>query len=384
MTTVRRTIEGPPRGGLLLVRGIARGTPPAADHRSAPGAKQGAAVAPSMPGVARTDVAATGSGERPAPPVTRGGRARRLARAFVLAALAQTLPAAAQDLSLRIPLDCRLGEDCFIQQYVDADPGPGAADYTGGPLAYDGHKGTDFRVADLEAMAEGVPVLAPAAGTVRGVRDAMADRIAGDRTAVAGRECGNGVVLAHPGGWETQLCHLARGSVLVAQGDAVEAGQPVGRIGLSGATQFPHVHLSVRRNGAVVDPFEAGLWQDAPAYEAGGLLTVGLSDGVPEYDAVKAGTADRDAMPADAAALVVTAYLFGGRAGDTLALRIDGPEGAVFAHDVVLERDQAELFRSAGRRTPPEGWPPGAYRAQATLIRDGAALDRLEATATLR
>ncbi len=72
-------------------------------------------------------------------------------------------------------------------------------------------------------------------------------------------------------------------------------------VGLSGRTQFPHVHLSLRKHGKVVDPFRPNatcgglgddtLWADPPAYQPGGLLSAGLATGVPPYDAVKVGNA---------------------------------------------------------------------------------------------
>ena len=48
---------------------------------------------------------------------------------------------------LEVPFDCRLGALCVVQNYVDQDPGPGARDHACGPLSYDGHQGTDIRVA---------------------------------------------------------------------------------------------------------------------------------------------------------------------------------------------------------------------------------------------
>ena len=74
-------------------------------------------------------------------------------------------------------------------------------------------------------------------------------RKAGSRTTSRDRNCGNGVVIRHADGWETQYCHLRRGSVQVAEGDRVEAGEPLGLVGMSGEANFPHVHLSVRRDG---------------------------------------------------------------------------------------------------------------------------------------
>ena len=204
---------------------------------------------------------------------------------ITLAALCLTLaaPVAAGAFDLTPPIACDLGEDCHIQQYVDADPGPGSQDFRCGTLSYDGHKGTDFALPSLVEMEAGVAVLASAPGVVRALRDGMADGsfAAGNAASVEGRECGNGVVIDHGDGWETQYCHLRRGSVQVSKGDRVARGAPLGAVGMSGKAEFPHVHLSVRRNGEVVDPFapEAArcgeppatdLWQDTPGYERAG------------------------------------------------------------------------------------------------------------------
>ena len=76
------------------------------------------------------------------------------------------LPPLAQgaDFKLAFPVDCTLGQDCVIQNYVDVDPSKGWHDYQCGFLSYDGHKGTDIRIRDYRAMAEGVAVLAAADG----------------------------------------------------------------------------------------------------------------------------------------------------------------------------------------------------------------------------
>jgi hypothetical protein len=41
---------------------------------------------------------------------------------------------------------CELGKICFVQNYVDVDPGPAALDFTCGSATYDGHKGIDIRL----------------------------------------------------------------------------------------------------------------------------------------------------------------------------------------------------------------------------------------------
>jgi hypothetical protein len=84
-------------------------------------------------------------------------------------------PVQAGAFDLSWPVDCTLGDTCFIQNYVDRDPGPDDTDFTCGPLTYDGHDGTDIALNSDAAMTAGVPVLAAAAGTVRGIRDSMPD-----------------------------------------------------------------------------------------------------------------------------------------------------------------------------------------------------------------
>ena len=318
-------------------------------------------------------------------------------RHLPLAILSLAATSAAGDILLEPPLACDLAQTCYIQQGVDHDPGPGAQDYLCGGLTYDGHKGTDFALPSLAMLRDGVDVVASAPGTVRGVRNDMVDVLQGTPGApdVSDRECGNGVVVSHGDGWETQYCHMKQGSITVQTGQTVAMGQVLGQVGLSGATQFPHVHLSVRKDGAVVDPFAPAapntcgaapddtLWNIPVAFAPGGLIGAGFSDAVPEYDAVKAGTAAQDAMPADAPALVVWGFAFGGRVGDTLTLTIRGPEGEVFSDTQTLERNQAQLFRAGGRRTPPGGWPKGDYAGTVEMARDGTVLDVATTAVTL-
>ncbi|MEM8576858.1 MAG: M23 family metallopeptidase [Pseudomonadota bacterium] len=309
--------------------------------------------------------------------------------AALTGAAAFVCPALAQDLWLASPVDCALGRDCFIQQYVDHDDSRRASDYRCASLSYDGHTGTDFALPTLRDMRAGVNVLASAAGTVRGVRDGMPDQLYSNANAeqVTGRECGNGVAITHPGGWETQYCHLRSGSIAVRSGDRVAAGKVLGQIGLSGRTQFPHVHLTVRKNGAVVDPFDPDgritcgapsaetLWISAPAYQAGGLLDVGFADRIPDYSAVKAGRASASDLPATAPALVVFGYAFGGRRGDQMRLTIVGPDGAPFTdHTEDITRNQAQFFRATGRERRAQAWPAGIYRARVQMIRNGVVL----------
>lgn len=314
-----------------------------------------------------------------------------LAALFSLAAL----PAASEPV-LTLPVDCILGETCHIQQYVDRDAGDGYRDYQCGNLAYDGHKGTDFSLPNLEAMKEGVNVIAAAPGVVRGVRDGVEDRFytIDNADAVKGKECGNGLVVRHDNGWETQYCHLKKGSVRVRTGYKVKRGTVLGEIGLSGKTQFPHLHLSVRHKGKVVDPFSTGdvtacneqagtLWRAAPDYLPGGMIEAGFSDRVPEYDEIHAGTAKQTQMAPDAGAMVLYGFAYGGRKGDIIRIDIQGPQGFQASYDSVLEKNLARFFRAYGKRLKKTRWPSGNYDGIVTMIRDGEVISRTTAQASI-
>lgn len=312
----------------------------------------------------------------------------RARAALVFLAVAAALPATAEAPRLALPIDCTLGDSCYIQNYVDHDPTAAATDFTCSGLTYDGHKGTDFGLPSLAAMQAGVSVLAAAPGIVTSLRDGMPDTGYTPETAasIKDRECGNGVVIDHGDGLVTQYCHMKRGSISVRRGQRVETGVPLGQVGLSGHTEFPHLHLSVRRNKAVIDPFDAdrrdtcaadaahhSLWQDTPAYAAGGMLSAGFSSDIPSFTAVKSG-ASVSTLPADAPALVIWGYAFGTRAGDTMRLDMTGPSGFAFAQDVTLDKAQALVFRASGKRRPATGWPSGRYTGTTTLMRDGKVL----------
>ncbi len=63
---------------------------------------------------------------------------------------------------------------------------------------------------------------------------------------------GNMVYINHGGGLVTAYFHLSE--QLVAQGDTVEVGQPIGRVGATGRVTGPHLHWVVRYGQTSVDP----------------------------------------------------------------------------------------------------------------------------------
>lgn len=308
-------------------------------------------------------------------------------------------PALAEGILLSSPIDCDLDSGgCYIQQYMDRDPSAGVSDYQCQNLSYEGHKGTDFGVPTLSHMQAGVNVIAAAPGKVVGLRDGMPDVAYTAKAAaqIKGRECGNGVVLRHQDGWETQYCHLKQGSIAVTKGQQITAGQVLGLVGQSGRAAFPHVHLSVRKDGKKIDPFDpdgtlscdspgdSTLWHKAPSYRPGGLLDVGFAMEIPAYSDVKAGTAKARKISTTAPALVLFGFAFGVRKGDIMRLDITGPSETIITQDVQYDRNQAQSFRAIGKKRRSVPWPTGDYVGTATLIRDEQSVSVLRTRITLR
>lgn len=290
---------------------------------------------------------------------------------------------------LGLPLACAIGKTCWVANYLDLDATDGVQDFRCRSRSYNGHDGVDFAIRDLAVMARGVPVVASAPGVVRNARDGMPDVPVTDeasRKRIAGRECGNGVILDHGGTWRTQYCHLRRGSVTVRAGQKVQRGAALGLVGLSGLTEFPHLHLTVWRNKQVVDPFtgllmtagcqvqQQPLWRKAQAipYEEVALYNVGFAAGKPDLEAIRKGQReDGDgSLPATAPALTLWVDILGVEKGDRIHFRISGPDGkAVIEQEQQVEKTQARRFAYSGKKREAAPWPAGSYTGVVTLTR---------------
>lgn len=297
------------------------------------------------------------------------------------------------------PVDCEAGRTCVIQQYVDVDGGAGWRDYRCGKASYDGHKGTDFRIMTAAAYQRGVRVVAAAAGRVLRVRNDAPDRLiksAGDRARVRRAECGNGLVIDHGGGMVSQYCHLRQGSLAVRPGERVERGAALGVIGLSGMTQMPHLHISFRHRGEVVDPYlglgrdgasggasrlscgasgAAPLWredvlQDFP-YRSSRLIEAGFIEAP-----IKAGAREVEAaggrVDKRSPNLILFARVINFRVGDRLEMMVEGPQGFIVSRRYgPVSRQKARYLGLVGKRRRGAGWPAGVYRGIVKVMRDG-------------
>ena len=312
-------------------------------------------------------------------------------------------PVAADPPALSLPIDCTPGTDCVIQQYVDHGSGPDAQDYRCGSQSYNNHTGTDIRLPDFTAMGRGIDVLAAAPGLVAAVRDGMPDAFREDmpESALEGRGCGNGVLLDHGAGWQTQYCHLKQGSISVGQGDTLDTGAKIGLVGLSGNTDFVHLEFVLRHKGQVIDPFTgsapdggcgietASLWAPAVrnqlAYRDTLILNIGLADGPVTGDDVERGSYAAFEPTSDSPALVLYGRMINAQTADALHLTLKGPDGLEVDRTAdAAPNPQAQRFAFAGKRRPAGGWPAGAYQGSVRVIRNGDTVDAKVLSFTIR
>ena len=99
-------------------------------------------------------------------------------------------------------------------------------------------------------FAYGRPVLAPGDGTIVLVRDGVSEAGTGEVSIAELKKngmviFGNYIVIDHGNGEFSHLGHLKPGSVKVAVGDKVRAGQAIAQVGTSGSSLFPHLHYEL-------------------------------------------------------------------------------------------------------------------------------------------
>ncbi len=96
------------------------------------------------------------------------------------------------------------------------------------------HYGTDL------AASKGTTIYAAAAGTViyRGYNGGY----------------GNHIQIRHVDGTITSYSHIMNGGFLVSNGQSVQVGQPIARVGSTGNSTGPHLHLETRVNGTLQNP----------------------------------------------------------------------------------------------------------------------------------
>lgn len=106
---------------------------------------------------------------------------------------------------------------------------------------------------DEDWLGFGAPVLAPGNGVVKETRNGVDDNVLGKKMfdfRLVFQDIkafyGNYVILDHQNGEYSLLLHLKKGSVRVKPGDRVRQGQELAQMGISGDSEFVHVHYQLQ------------------------------------------------------------------------------------------------------------------------------------------
>lgn len=153
------------------------------------------------------------------------------------------------------------------------------------------HTGTDFP--------------APTGTAIKAVADGIVSAVGN------GGPYGRHMRLAHPGGYQSFYAHMS--ATLRSVGQAISRGETIGRVGSTGNSTGPHLHLEAFRNGQRINPeslFDNGGW-----LQPGAQLTRNET-GRPEPVLTSQQWSDISSLAAGGAA--------GLRPGDRLILSVDG------------------------------------------------------------
>lgn len=289
------------------------------------------------------------------------------------------------------PVSCTYGKDCWPVNYVDVNPAADAVqDFKCKRKSYDGHKGTDFAIASIAKMRDGVDVLAAMEGKVLRVRDGENDyfKTKDDLKAIStqNKDCGNGVLIDHGDGLQTIYCHLKKDSVAVKPKQKVRAGQKIAQIGMSGRTEFPHVHFGVLWEGGVIDPFtgvlntkgcgqfKRNMWLDGlpVGYEEAVIFDGGFRANVPDFEAVKRGEYENpETVSLSSASFVLWAGFYNVEEGDKVILSITDPSGALFhRQENIVQKTRTRQYFFAGRKIGKVKLQEGIYNGRIEIERN--------------
>jgi hypothetical protein len=187
------------------------------------------------------------------------------------------------------------------------------------------------------------------------------------------------MVIDHQGGLSSQYCHLKKGSLSVRSGSQIRKGERIGSIGSSGVAEFPHVHLSIRQDGKLVDPLTgkaleneahvcgdlSGSLLDIASKEAlvkptVAILDIGLSGAPPELSNLVR-TGGPPLATGRSNSTIAWLWAINVDAGSRFRIKMVGPDEATLIDHTTtaLPRRKANYLAYVGRKV---GVKTGAYR----------------------
>lgn len=289
-----------------------------------------------------------------------------------------------QSQKLGLPLDCKLNETCWVMNYVDFDNEEGVyTDPNCLSRTYDTHKGTDFMLLDEKAMINGVPVLATKDGKILRFRDgepdnwktnAKLDQIKLDR-----KECGNAILINHDDNTQSVYCHLRKNSIIVKKDQRVQKGDVIAMVGMSGLSEFPHLHYGYIDNKQVIDPFtgrnaatSCGLDKAKPlwdkslnlTYQPLAIQTAGFTNEVPTLQNLSENAKTLTTLNFSDNKIIFWAMFLGVRINDQITLEIIDPNNKILvSEEITQDRNRARQLYYIGKKLDNTKLLEGAYSA---------------------
>jgi hypothetical protein len=231
---------------------------------------------------------------------------------------------------------------CFFQNYVDHDASDKVRDYRCGGRSYDGHDGTDIRIRNLEIQRQGVEVARRGAGTRHRGRNDMEDvsvKTAG-KAAIAGKECGNGVLIEHRGRLAHPILPHGQGQRPGQAWRSTTTGQPIGhgrairRYRILSSSFYGAAWRKDRGSFAYGAPENAcgggrSLWAaslgEQMQYRPREIIDYGFAGIAPTMELIESGEIGKHPVTSASDALVAYVRAIGLQAGDQQFLAVQGP-----------------------------------------------------------
>lgn len=297
-------------------------------------------------------------------------------------------------MEIMFPINCKLGENCFISKYVDHffDKTVQKDFRCRSSVTSTNNKGTGIKVSE-SFYRTGVPVYAVADGIVVKKRDSIPDKRImsaeeAQKASITGY--GNVILIEHEDDYATLYAHLQLNSIPYKIGDQIKKGDQIGVIGLSGLTEYPHLNFEVYHRDQIMDPFtgtkqnnicdldiENTLWDDRfmrqySAYSDTKISDSGFTDIIPTKETYKEISNTLQQLTPDTKQLIFWINAQAVEQGDEIVLSLFDTDGNLMIRKAKrFEESHANYLFSLGKKETDKHWKAGQYNAFVQLWRDG-------------
>ena len=283
-------------------------------------------------------------------------------------------------IELIFPLKCSLGENCHIQYYYNHASGSDLQDYSCGSMTIPKVKGTSIRLSDTNELVKGYEIIAAAKGKITSVTSNIPDKILTEeiKKQLQNQTCGNNVIIDHGEGWKTQYCHMMKDSIIVAPGDSVKGGAPLGLMGLSGLTSYPHLEFILTKNKKFIDPYDYSgnegkcsekpnsLWKNNSllSYPDSTIISSSFTNTLPNLQEVVLAGHHPIVLHHTIKKLTFWLQIIGAKKGDIHSIFIFNHKGDIIAKSPnnVLTNDQQVGITSLVHEVGTGSFTPGLYK----------------------